>query len=394
MLTRDNHHVPTHKVRRLAVNLNSNVADELHPIIEKNDRCLRSFICFNPISLPSYNEKTLKLLFNRFALLRVLKFNNHTPAKFVKLPEEIGNLVYLKLFSMRKSHVRELPSSVGKLRSLLNLDLRIISSVQLPNVIGNLEQLRHLCLPAVYNVKGRTLQLNNLQSLQTLVNVSTSCCDLKDLVQLTRLKKLKIRVDTNQELNVPIDSTFEQLESLAIAASTLEHLQPVDIEPLISICPNIRKLQVELPILTLPEDYLISRLLKLTLRHTRLNCDPMSMLERLQDLRILVLGTDAFIGTEMVCSNGGFCRLESLSLVELKSLNLWTVMEGAFPSLNHLHIEDCVRLCEVPDGLRHVSTLKKMVIKGMSTAFCWRLKRGEDFEKVQHVQSREFLDVY
>lgn len=358
VLTRDNHHVPTHKVRRLAVNLNSNVADELHPIIKKNDRCLRSFICFNPIPNPSYNEKTLKLLFKRFALLRVLKFNHVTQAQFVKLPKEIGNLVYLRLFSMRNSHVRELPSSIGKLRSLLNLDLRIISSVQLPNVIGNLKQLRHLYLPDMYNVKGQKLQLNNLQSLQTLVNVSTSCCDLKDLVQLTRLKKLKIRVDSNQELNVPRDSSFEQLDSLAITASTLEHRQPVDIEPLISICPRIRKLRVELPILTLPEDKLISHLLKLTLRHTRLDYDPMSMLERLQDLRILVLGTDAFIGTEMVCPEGGFCRLESLSLVELKRLNLWTVMEGAFPYLNHLHIEDCVKLCEVPNGLRHLSTPK------------------------------------
>ncbi|GMN66040.1 hypothetical protein TIFTF001_035096 [Ficus carica] len=363
-LTRDRNHVPTAKVRRLVINLNNNVADELHPIIKQNDRCLR-----------------------------ILKFNNHTPAKFVKFPNEIGNLIFLRLLSLRKSHVQELPSSVGKLRSLLNLDLQIISSVQLPNVIGNLEQLRHLYLPAVYNVKGQTLQLNNLQSLQTLVNVSTSSCDMEDLVQLTRLKKLKIRVDTYQELNVPIDSTFEQLESLAIAASTLEHLQPVDIEPLISICPNIRKLQVELPILTLPEDYLIPRLLKLTLRHTRLNCDPMPMLERLQDLRILVLGTDAFIGTEMVCSQGGFCQLESLSLVELKNLNLWTVMNGAFPSLSHLHIEDCIRLSEVPDGLRHVLTLKKMVIKTMSMAFCWRVKAGEDFVKVQHVESREYLDI-
>ncbi|GMN24689.1 hypothetical protein TIFTF001_047659 [Ficus carica] len=246
--------------------------------------------------------------------------------------------------------------------------------VKLIVVLAERKLTTYVYAVAVYKVKGRTLQLNNLQSLQTLVNVPTSCCDLKDLVQLTRLKKLKIRVDTNQELNVPKDSTFEQLESLAMAASTLEHLQPVDIEPLFSICPNIRKLQVELPILTLPEDNLISRLLKLTLRHTHLNCGPMSMLGRLQDLRILVLGTDAFIRTEMICSEG--------------------VMEGAFPCLNHLHIEDCVRLCEVPDGLRHVSTLKKMVIKGMSTAFCCRLRRGVDFEKVQHVQSRDFLDVF
>ncbi|PON70331.1 NB-ARC domain, LRR domain containing protein [Trema orientale] len=382
--------MPSSKVRRLSIHLNSNINEELGPIIKSGDRSVRSFTCFSQISHPFYEAGTLKKLFKRFYLLRTLKFENSSRSR-VELPKEIGMLVHLRFLSLKGSHVEKLPSSIGKLRLLQSLDLRTNWSIKLTNAVGELNELRHLYLPYISDESKEILQLDNLNSLRTLVNISTKFCKLKSSDKLTGLEKLKIYIDEEFQEFLPENIRFEQLQSLAVMLSGVFG-HAIDITPLVSACPAILKLRVELPITNLPQ--LSRSLIKLTLRHTGLDCDPMSTLKELPNLKILVLGSNVFEGTEMACSKGGFSRLESLSLIDLVHLNKWKVGEEAFPTLFHLHVESCHELREISDALRHITSLNKMIIKGMPWEFRRRIKRGgEDFDKIELV-SIEFRPVY
>ena len=138
-------------------------------------------------------------------------------------------------------------------------------------------------------------------------------------------------------------------------------------------------------------------LVKLTLRDTCLEEDPMPTFEKLPKLKILrLLGYHfgpllAFSGEDMFCSKGGFPLLQYLQLSYLNKLEEWRVEEGAMPSLCHLKIIYCRRLKAIPDGLRFITTLRELEIYQMPKSFIDRLEEGgQDFDKVKHVPSREF----
>ncbi|XVF78633.1 hypothetical protein PTKIN_Ptkin14bG0150700 [Pterospermum kingtungense] len=64
----------------------------------------------------------------------------------------------------------------------------------------------------------------------------------------------------------------------------------------------------------------------------------MPTIEKLRNLRILQVGDSAFTGKKMICSAGGFPRLDSLSLENLSNLEELQVDEGAMPVLRCLEI--------------------------------------------------------
>ena len=125
----------------------------------------------------------------------------------------------------------------------------------------------------------------------------------------------------------------------------------------------------------------------------------MAVLEKLPNLRLLRLNDEAYLGSEMVCSAGGFPKLETLRLCQLSSLKEWRVEKDAMPSLKRLDIEDNPELRMVPQGLKSVTILQLLNIVSMTKSFEERLRvnedgiEGEDFDKVRHVASISFLDT-
>ena len=116
----------------------------------------------------------------------------------------------------------------------------------------------------------------------------------------------------------------------------------------------------------------------------------MSILEKLPNLRILVLDIEAFKGNQMVCSRGGFPQLESFSILRQDYLKEWRVEEGGLARLCSLHISDCDQLQRLPDELKDITCLKELVIEKMPSLFIKKIvKGGEDFYKVQHVPLRQ-----
>ncbi|CAL8120792.1 unnamed protein product [Prunus armeniaca] len=156
---------------------------------------------------------------------------------------------------------------------------------------------------------------------------------------------------------------------------------------LVLSCPNIYKLRLRGHITELPEDLLCLRnLTKLTLSGFDLKDNHIKVLEKLPSLRMLFAEVGNFLAP-LVCSKEGFPFLEFLSLSTLE-LKEWKVDKGVMPSLCKLQIVDCLYLETVPDGLQYITTLKELTINLMPSEFCSRLgEGGEDFYKIQHVQS-------
>ncbi|XVF78615.1 hypothetical protein PTKIN_Ptkin14bG0149000 [Pterospermum kingtungense] len=93
----------------------------------------------------------------------------------------------------------------------------------------------------------------------------------------------------------------------------------------------------------------------------------------------------------MICSAGGFPRLDFLSLWNLSNLEELQVDEGAMPALQSLEIVSCRKMKMLPDGLSSISTLQELAVGSMPKAFKDKLTEGgEDFYKVQHVPSITF----
>ncbi|XP_062083396.1 probable disease resistance RPP8-like protein 2 [Humulus lupulus] len=388
--------VPITNVRRLAIycDRESTGNDFVH-MVRNMDGSLR-YLSVHERHI-AFEGGVFRHVCNRFLRLRVLIIDFRDFQRTTMLPKEIGNLIHLRLFSMPNSRIKMIPSYFGNWRCLQTLRVWTDSD-KIPNSMCKLEQLRHLYFLNSYLSTGvrigeflRSTKSRNL--LQTLVGIRTKHLFLSDLLQLKNLKKLAIVVDGNFDsfLHNPQTLTFTRLLSIQVTA--LGNDVKIDIVPLILSCPQIYKLALESPVVRLPQvNQFPPNLINLRLFNLRLEDDPMPTLEKLPKLRVLVIDRYSFMGDEMVCSRGGFNRLESLELSGLQGLKEWKVEESALSRLGYLRIEKCRGLRRVPDGLRSISTLHDILIHRMPKKFKERMEEGgEDFYKVNHVTSRVFI---
>ncbi|XP_060965696.1 putative disease resistance protein At1g50180 [Cannabis sativa] len=380
------------KVRRVSIyaNKSANGNDFIHMVgnIDDSLRCLTVYD-----GRLEYNKRVLIHVCCHFLKLRVLIIGHEYRCSryTLKLPKEIGNLIHLRLLSIRKSKIEKIPSSFGNLRCLQSL-IVWNKSDKIPSSMCKLEQLRHLYF--LGDIKfGHFLRSTKSRNLQTLLGIITKDILLSDLLQLESLKKLSIRVDENFEtfMHNPQTLTFTHLFSLEV--SKYSGTSKIDIVPLILICPHIYKFRLISPIVRLPQVNQFSpSLMKLTLVSLKLEDDPMPTLEKLPKLKVLIIDSNSFIGEEMVCSRGGFPQLESLELTFLEGLKEWKVEESALCKLGYLCIAYCEGLRKVPDGVRNIVTLNEIKISNMPKQFKERMEQGgDDFHKVNHVPSRVFI---
>ncbi|XP_062083912.1 putative disease resistance protein At1g50180 isoform X1 [Humulus lupulus] len=381
----------TTNVRRVVIHYDKQSAD--NDFVQNIDGSLRCYIVHGQIV--ALEQRVLRRVCNHFLMLRVLIIDYKSDeVNTLKLPKEIGNLIHLRLFSIPNREIEKIPSCFGNFRCLQTLRVRTKSGT-IPNSMYELRQLRHLYMLSLNGGAqiGEFLRSTKSKNLQTLVGIGTYFLVLSDLLQLQNLKKLKIRLDENFEafLHNPQTLTFTHLMSLQVHK---EVGVKIDIVPLILSCPQLHKLRLSLPVVRLPQFKQFSpNLVMLRLFNLRLEDDPMPTLEKLPKLKVLVIGSDSFMGDEMVCSRGGFDRLESLELRALKGLKEWKVEESALSRLGHLRIMGCRGLRRVPDGLRSISTLNDMLLRHMPKKFKERMEEGgEDFYKVKHITSRVFIN--
>ncbi|ONI26743.1 hypothetical protein PRUPE_1G042900 [Prunus persica] len=190
------------KIRRLAIYLDEN-ADRLVSSRDETNGHVRSLLYFVLGEWRPKSEKVLLSPLTDFEVLRVLKVEDVDEVE-VELPSEIGNIVHLRFLSVRDSKIKRFLSSLGNLICLQTLDFR---------------QLRHLYLPRHYTASGN-LKLSTLGHSQTLDFLSSEYCDLNDVVGLTNLLKLQIRLslllENLEEILKFVGSTLNRIQSLLL----------------------------------------------------------------------------------------------------------------------------------------------------------------------------------
>ncbi|XP_027152072.1 probable disease resistance protein RF45 [Coffea eugenioides] len=339
---------------------------------------LRSFLCdslvaewgyFNPGVRIMSQVKNLKML----RVLTILSFNMASRSCYLKSPMKyVGNLIHLRCLRLGGRRIN-LPYSLGNLKCLETLDLSGSDyTCRIPNVLWKLKGLIYLYLPAEWGwwesqPKLRFFKANvykNLKDLEHIINhVSKLDC--------IRISSLTIN-----------DFDFRRNRGLDVLSRVLFSRNIHELEINGNLCKKLPDYQ----------SHIFPDLTELRLFDTNIEEDPMATLEKHPNLRKLILGQGSFLGQEMICHSMGFPQLKLLGLFQLGYLKQWKVDEGAMPKLSTLDITACKELEMIPDGLRYVTTLKKVSLWGMHAEFNNRVikengQQGEDNDKISHVPS-------
>ncbi|KAL3507731.1 hypothetical protein ACH5RR_033113 [Cinchona calisaya] len=116
----------------------------------------------------------------------------------------------------------------------------------------------------------------------------------------------------------------------------------------------------------------------------------MDYLGKLSNLKKLSLyDVDLVDRIMLICDANAFPKLLSLDLYSVSKLESWLVAQGSMPNLSNLTIRCCLKLEMIPDGLRFITTLKKLNIM-MPEEFNQRIqvvdnRGGVDYDKISHI---------
>ncbi|CAA2992824.1 late blight resistance homolog R1A-10 [Olea europaea subsp. europaea] len=347
-------------LRRVSIHPNTQTS---HPHADRlPTSTVRSVLNFDP-------TLSLSVEFLNSSLIRVLDTVNGNSSDF---PTEIVKLLNLRYLSCLNG-VRELPSPIHELRNLQTLILSCMeSSFRLPLEIWRMTQLRHVHLdlvslpdPPIERVEEENplVVLHDLQSLSTVMNFKFVENILR---RIPNLKKLGILFDEIGE-----DWSDYCLNNLALLQN-LEALKCLFNWP---YKPFLQKI-------IFPPS-----LKKLTLRGCFLPWEDMTIIGSLEKLQVLKLKRKAFSGTVWEPKEGEFLELEFL-LLEENNLEDWNAERTHFPKLEHLILDNCQRLKEVPCGIGEIPTLQKIELYYCSDSLVTSAK--DIYEEQQESGNEDF----
>ncbi|XP_010482114.1 PREDICTED: disease resistance protein RPP8-like isoform X2 [Camelina sativa] len=377
------------KSRRLTVHS----GNALHILGHKINRKVRSLLLLGL-------EEDWKQSAPGFQSLPLLRVLDLSWVKFEggKLPSSIGGLIHLRFLSLYEAGVSHLPSTMRNLKLLLYLNLGVYAGVpvHIPNVFKEMLELRYLSLPVLLHDKTE-LELGDLVNLEHLSSFPTQHSSVTDLLRMTKLRSLAVTLSKN--------CTFENLSSSLLKLRSLETLDfltspnaSVDfihqVGEFVLDFFHLKELGLHVHMSKIPDQHRFPPHLEhIYLHDCRMEEDPMPILEKLLRLKSVELRHQAFVGRKMVCSKGGFPQLCALDISEEEELEVWTVEEFSMPCLRTLTMHDCKKLQALPDGLKYITSLKELTVEGMKRE--WKKKLipgGEDYHKVQHVPSVQFIN--
>ncbi|GMY32588.1 disease resistance protein RPM1-like [Fagus crenata] len=343
----------------------------------------------------------LTTCFANFKLMKTMDFEG-APIDYI--PEEVGNLFHLKYLSLRDTKVEKLPKSIGKLKNLETLDLKRSRVSKLPVEISGLSKLRYLAAylednDIEYNINFRGgVKIHNgircLQSLEKLSKIEANNTALiTELGSLGQLRKLEISI-LKRECRIALCTTLEKMSnllSLEICATSEEEF--LELQLMSSPSPLLQALCLLGRLEKFPEWIpKLKSIVTIFLIFSRLKDDPFKVLQALPNLMDLWLH-DGYEGEQLHIEGGGFQKLKSLGLRNLRGLNRLIIDEGSLPLLERLVIGPGPLLKEVPSGIHHLKSLKHLQFYDMPRELVLSLQpdEGPDFWKVKHIPSVIFL---
>ncbi|MQL97790.1 hypothetical protein Taro_030489 [Colocasia esculenta] len=335
---------------------------------------LHSLLCFN------LHGQEMGDIFCGLKLIRVVDIEG---APVEMLPKEIGTMVHLKYLGLRRTKLSTLPAAIRNLHKLETLDIMDIRGISLPDAVWNMKTIRHIHASSVRP----HASCGDLKNMQTLHTATADGWIQMSLGRLINLRKLGIE-----------GILSSHVKALAAAILRLNHLNFLKLEG--RSIPNVLGLALARheglhylhlkgemhKVSELQPDNLPPNLTQITLDGSRLEQDPLPLLERLSYLSTLILFPNSFIGGEMGCSADGFPRLQELYLHSLTGLRHVTMGYGAMRCLESLTIKNSMFLEELPDALENVGTLKELTLENMSPGFIEKVEEGgRDWHKVQNI---------
>ncbi|GMN52874.1 hypothetical protein TIFTF001_022011 [Ficus carica] len=383
----------TARSRRIVIHMNHDL-DGQTPWVGQVHSNLRSLFCSVPI---------LSLKKENFLLLRVLELDFQYRDGACKLPSGIGNLIHLRHLKVCASGDIILPKSIGNLLLLQTLDLLDVGEVMLPSTMSRLRQLRHLLLPSYYSRHGRAMGAlfgnDSLKKIVTLKGIKAKhLIRDNEVLPLSNIRVLEIEdFPSDKEVTLVLNSlSFHSRLSLQSLGMRFLDGEFPNLE-LLSHCHVLSKLSLDGQLSQENLRFLPKSLTKFDVSWCSCDQDKIAVLEKLPNLRILQwFGDYRNDEYKLVFSDGGFPKLEILGLESFYGFVEWEVEEGAMPNLKKLDMVFVPQLRMIPEGLKHVTTLRELNVSRMPKKFEERLRasEGEDFYKVSHIPSVSISNTY
>lgn len=289
-----------------------------------------------------------------FKLLRVLQMECPMSDSSFQRSKELIHLKYLGI----KGYMVSMPLWISNLSNLeVLLVITVGSGTILPMTIWNMPRLKHVHVEPVASFDGRIPQTStNICCIETLATVSLTN-ELVDYMvkKASRLRKLKCHC--KEPLKLKLDAL--QLETLSVNGKILNF--------------------------TLP-----ATLTKLTLSDVLLPQSEASNIGRLPNLVVLKFEHRAFQQEKWDIEDEEFLNLKVLKLRSLK-ITAWNASDESLPNLEHLLIENCFNLQEIPSMVGDILTLKMVETKRCGESL---EKSVKDIQEVQEGYGNAELKVF
>ncbi|KAF3971660.1 hypothetical protein CMV_004755 [Castanea mollissima] len=300
------------------------------------------------------------------------------------LPKKLGIMVNLRYVNLRGTDLYSFPAFIGDLPHLEILDLKHTNIFSLPSSIWKANNLRHLYM----NRDGVSIPKPSNQpptNLEVLTGLMIGSKDPRKygLDRYTSLRKLGLRCRPESALKTAeCISRLDNLHTLRLTSIDMSFkasnlvLSPMKDHQSLSnlfLSGVIKDHQIG----DLPRNLNI-----LTLVNSGLTEDPMPVLGKLPQLRVLNVVAYSYLGQEMTChADQNFPELRVLKLRVLEKLKLLTVENGAMPQLRELEIQNCKEL-RSSEGLDQLPALKELILTDMPEDFVEDARRRLGNEKL------------
>ncbi|XP_060189189.1 putative late blight resistance protein homolog R1B-8 [Lycium barbarum] len=327
------------KYRRLCINSSVVEFVSTKPYSES----ISSFLCFSSENIMiSPNE--VAIISKAFPLAKVFDVES---VKFDCFSPKFLRLYHLRYIAFSNDSIKVLPKFIG---DLWNLQTLIVvtqqKTIDIQADIFNMPKLRHLHTNASAKLcSQKSSKLVSVHgSLQTLSTVEPESCTEHVVARCQNMKKLGIRGKIAVLLGANKPGKIFNVNKL----KCLEKLKLINDD-------NLTGLELHLP----SENNFPKSLRKLTLSGTSLDWKYMGILGKLEELEVLKLKENAFVGSVWVSTEGGFPSLEVL-WIERTDLISWGASSNHLPRLKRLVLIHCDKLAEVPIELADIRSLRRI----------------------------------
>ena len=333
----------------------------------------RSLLCFGFGKRSSNNSGFGLLNYSGFRLLRVLTFERVDMTTFTRRQWPKG-MIHLRYLRLRNCNI---PQGIFKEISFYDLETIDLNGSEVHKKANETLDLCDVVFPSLRHVYGTSmgiclpLKWDKHTNLQTIMNVRMKVESVVELRFCINLRTLDIFIDAyldNERVSKEwknLKSVLERTEQLVYLCIKTNELLPFGGTKDLPCHGKIQKLVLwghwKRNICVPSVEMFPTNLTKLELKYTKLLEDPMPILERLESLRILYLYGYSYMGTELICSTGGFPNLQKMKLRWLPNLHHWDIKEGAMPILRYLNIDGCKKLHVLPE-LQNLGTLQELTV--------------------------------